>query len=119
MASESSSPDHAAQARRASSPSWLQSRALWAGLSIMTMWLAVLFVGVFGENIVSSSGPGGSSSTVPVVVALLPFVLPATIVVGRRGFASGPHERQGAPQEESQPRADSTAEPSPLRTKLA
>jgi hypothetical protein len=44
------------------------------------MWLAVLFVGVFGADIVSSAGPGGSTSSVPVVVVLLPFVLPATIV---------------------------------------
>jgi hypothetical protein len=49
------------------------------------MWLAVLFVGVFGGNILSST-PGGTSTSVPVVVALLPFVLPATIVAARRGF---------------------------------
>ncbi|HET6865349.1 MAG TPA: hypothetical protein VFH80_05475 [Solirubrobacteraceae bacterium] len=70
---------------RPSSSVWLHARALWAGVSITIMWLAVLFVGVFGEDIVSST-PGGASTSVPVVVALLPFVLPATIVVARRGF---------------------------------
>jgi hypothetical protein len=79
--------------RRPSSPLWFHARALWAGVAIMTMWLAVLFVGVFGENIVSST-PGGDSTSVPVVVALLPFVLPATIVVARRGFKETPERNQ-------------------------
>ncbi len=78
---------------RRSSPLWFHARALWAGIAIMTMWLAVLFVGVFGENIVSST-PGGTSTSVPVVVVLLPFVLPATIVVARRGFREAPESRQ-------------------------
>jgi hypothetical protein len=69
---------------RSSPPAWIHSRELWAGLSIITMWLAVLFVGVFGGNIVSTSASG--SATVPVVVVLLPFVLPATIVAAHRGF---------------------------------
>ena len=68
-----------------SSRPWFRVPALWAGLSIVTMWLAVLFVGVFGGNILSST-PGGTSTSVPVVVAVIPFVLIATIVVARRGF---------------------------------
>jgi hypothetical protein len=118
MATESVSAHvHSEQLGRASARSWFQARALWAGLSIMTMWLAVLFVGVFGENIVSST-PGGTTSSVPVVVALLPFVLPATIVVARRGLTSGPDERGKALDQKTQPREE-TAGPSPLRTKLA
>lgn len=74
------------------SGAWYHGRALWAGVSITIMWLAVLFVGVLGENIVSST-PGGTSTSVPVVVALLPFVLPATIVVARRGFKEVPERR--------------------------
>ena len=80
MATESSA-DPSPQAR-----SWLHARALWAGLSIITMWLAVLFVGVFGSDFVASSST--SFTKFPVVVFLLPVVLPATIVVGRRGFGS-------------------------------
>jgi hypothetical protein len=41
----------------------------------------VLFVGIFGAAFVSSSSSGFSNT--PVVVFLLPFVMPATIVVGR------------------------------------
>jgi hypothetical protein len=118
MATESVSAHvHSEQLGRASARSWFQARALWAGLSIMTMWLAVLFVGVFGENIVSST-PGGTTSSVPVVVALLPFVLPATIVVARRGFAIESDQWRRALDEEPEPREAEIAE-RPMRTKLA
>ena len=96
-----------------SSPSWLHARALWAGLSIITMWLAVLFVGVFGGDFVHSSSSG--LTTFPVVVFLLPFVLPATIVVGRRGFTSASDEGHAAPDEEMQARQEAKTEPSALR----
>lgn len=92
MSTESASL-HGPVLRQTSSPLWFHARPLWAGVAIMTMWLAVLFVGVFGENIVSST-PGGTSTSVPVVVALLPFVLPATIVVAHRGFRETPERNQ-------------------------
>jgi hypothetical protein len=41
------------------------------------MWLAVLFVGVFGGDFVSNSSANGFTE-IPVVVFLLPFVLPAS-----------------------------------------
>jgi hypothetical protein len=88
---------------------------LWAGLSIITMWLAVLFVGLFGGDIVSSSGPAGTTSSVPVVVALLPFVLPATIVAARRGFTRAPDERNGAADSDTRKHG----EPAALRAKPA
>jgi hypothetical protein len=98
------SPEHpAVEPRHASSRSWLYCRSLWAGLSIIIMWLAVLFVGIFGGDFVSSSSANGFTK-IPVVVFLLPFVLPATIAVARRGFASGPEERQSAPDETTQAR---------------
>ena len=88
MATESPSA-HVAPLRRSQSGSaWLHAKALWAGLSIITMWLAVLFVGVFGGDFVSSSA--SALTKFPVVVLLLPFVLPATIVVARRGFGGAP-----------------------------
>ena len=103
----------------AASASWLHARELWAGLSIITMWLAVLFVGVFGGDIVNSSGPGGSSSSVPVVVAFLPFVLPATIVAARRGFTRAPDERRGGTDGQTRAREETTEQPSGLRAKAA
>jgi len=65
---------------------WLYVRALWGSLSIMTMWLVVLLVGIFGDDFVVNNSSGFTK--IPVVVFLLPFVLPATIVVGRRAFTS-------------------------------
>jgi hypothetical protein len=83
------------------------------------MWLAVLFVGVFGGNIVNST-PGGTSSSVPVVITLLPFVLPATIVAARRGFTRPvDDEQQSAPLEQNQVAPQGTPERSELRTKIA
>jgi hypothetical protein len=117
MAVEPSSAYPTAQPRRASPTSWLHARALWAGLSIITMWLAVLFVGVFGGDFIHSSTTG--FTRFPVVVFLLPFVLPATIVVGRRGFASAPDERHAEPGEEPQAREEATTEPPAMRAKAA
>jgi len=71
------------------SASWLHARALWGGLAIITMWIAVLFVGVFGGNIVSTSA-SGSSSSVPVVVVVAVVALLGTVGVGRRAFAITP-----------------------------
>lgn len=65
---------------------WVHSRPLWSGLSIIAMWIAVLFVGLFGGDFVSQSAASGYTRF-PVVVFMLPFVLPATIVVARHGFA--------------------------------
>jgi hypothetical protein len=85
---------------------------LWAGLSIIAVWLAVLFVGVFGGDFVSSSSNGFTK--IPVVVFLLPFALPATVVVARRGLTSALDEPHGAPHEEAPARQAAATEPSAL-----
>ncbi len=90
---------------------------MWAGLSIMTMWLAVLFVGIFGGDFISSSANGFTK--IPVVIFLLPFVLPATIAVGRRGFTSASDEPRDAPEETPREHESPPAEPSALRAKPA
>jgi hypothetical protein len=115
MATDFSAMQPAPQERTQSTPSWLHVRALWAGLSVITMWLAVLFVGIFGSDFVASSSNGFTK--IPVVVFLLPFVLPATIVVGRRGFASSPDEQHGPPHKETHAADGATAVPSTLRAK--
>jgi hypothetical protein len=117
MAVEPSPEDAIAPPRAGSPPSWLQARALWAGLSIITMWLAVLFVGVFGGDFVHSSSTGFTKFS--VVVFVLPFVLPATIVVGRRGFTSVPDEPRSTPDEKTRAHEEATSEPSALRAKPA
>jgi hypothetical protein len=78
-----------------SSVSWLNARAFWAGVSITAMWLATLFVGLWGGNIISTT-PGGTSTSVPVVIALVPFVLVATIAVAHSGLRAS-RDEQSAP----------------------
>jgi hypothetical protein len=59
-------------------------REFWAALSIIAMWVAVLFVGVFGGDMVFSSSNGTSSIPSAVLVAMFAFV--GTAVVAKRGF---------------------------------
>ena len=59
---------------------------IWASLAISSMWITVLFVGLFGPVVETESAAGGRTA-VPVatfVVAL--FALVATIVVANVGF---------------------------------
>ena len=111
-------PEPASSLRSGPARSWPYSRALWAGLSIVTMWLAVLFVGLFGGDIVNST-PGGTTSSVPVVVAVVPFTLAGTIVVARRGFRPLTDEQQSPSDEPEQLSKETPAKASELRTKLA
>jgi hypothetical protein len=73
---------------RASAPGWLYARELWAGVSIVAMWLAVLFVGVYGGSINRTSADG-STSSVPVVVVVACAAFVATLVIGRTFKARG------------------------------
>jgi len=81
MSVHSPSAAYPARVRRLPSAS-LYARPLWAGLSIIAMWLAVLFVGIFDGNIVHASA-GGDSSSVPVVVAV------AIVAMMRAGSSAG------------------------------
>jgi hypothetical protein len=58
---------------------------MWGTVAIATMWLAVLFVGVFGSNIVLHDSSGSSSSW-PVVVLVALFAVLGTVPVARRAF---------------------------------
>ncbi len=77
---------------RAISGEWLYSKQLWAGLSIIAMWLAVLIVGVWGGSILHTSADG-SSSSVPVVIIVAGVAFIATIVLGR-AFKPGEGEAE-------------------------
>ena len=58
--------------------------------TIVLMWLVVLFVGVWGPDLVSNNGVAGigESSTVPSVVVVVPFAFLGTWVVARYGFGT-------------------------------
>jgi multisubunit Na+/H+ antiporter MnhF subunit len=64
---------------------------MWASLSIVVMWLAVLFDAIFGPNIYAH-GAGGDSSVIPSAVVLALFAFLATWVVAKYGFRHGRNE---------------------------
>ena len=59
---------------------------MWGGAAIAVMWLAVLFVGVFGPSIVWSNLLGNGD--VPVVVMVSFIALLDTVPVARWAFRS-------------------------------
>ena len=63
----------------------MQQKYVWAVASIAIMWLAVLFVGVFGADFRTESA-GGDITEVPVVWGVALFAMIATVVVVIRGF---------------------------------
>ena len=56
----------------------------WATVSIVAMWLAVLFDGIFGSDMTFSNPPNGTTMPSVVVVAL--FAVIGTSAVAKRVF---------------------------------
>lgn len=57
----------------------------WGAVSIIAMWLAVLFDGVFGGNMVFSSQTSGPTTIASVVLVAL-FACLGTISIARHAF---------------------------------
>lgn len=62
---------------------------MWATVSIVAMWLAVLFVGVFGSDM-SFHGVDGSVTVMPSVAAVALFAAIGTGSVAKRVFGRRP-----------------------------
>jgi hypothetical protein len=56
----------------------------WATVSIVAMWLAVLFDGIFGSDMTFANPPG--VTTIPSVVLVALFALIGTSAVAKRVF---------------------------------
>ena len=64
----------------------LQVPAFWGAVTIVAMWLAVLFDGVFGGDMVFSN-PGSGPTVIPSAVAVALFAFVGTASVAKRAFA--------------------------------
>ena len=73
-------------AKRRSVLSQLLVREMWVSLAISVMWLVVLFDALFGPDIVSQSGAGTNSSSVPSAVVVAVFAFFGSWVVARYGL---------------------------------
>lgn len=64
--------------------SW-QLPEMWASIAITSMWIAVLFVAIWGPDFVSSTS-GGSTTRIPSAIVVAVFAYLGTRVVARYGF---------------------------------
>ena len=65
--------------------------AFWGAVSIIAMWLAVLFDGIYGGDMVFNSA-GSGSSTIPSAVAVALFAFIGTVAIAKRAFARQGHD---------------------------
>ena len=63
----------------------LQNKYFWAGVSIAFMWIAVLFVGVFGPTMNAGGADGVQNLPVAVIMVAF-FALIGTVVAAVFGF---------------------------------
>ena len=68
-----------------SAPSWMVAREFWGSVTIVAMWLAVLFDGVFGGDIISTNS-SAQVTTIPSAVFVALFAAIATASVAKRSF---------------------------------
>ncbi|WP_151084084.1 hypothetical protein [Nocardioides cynanchi] len=61
---------------------------LWGAVAIAVMWVAVLFVSVYGGDVTSVS-TGAQSTTIPSAVFVSFFAFLATVSVAKRAFRAG------------------------------
>ena len=63
----------------------MPNRHVWAGFCIVAIWMAVLFVGIYGADFTTETA-SGDITTVPVVWGVAVFGTIATMFVALWGF---------------------------------
>jgi uncharacterized RDD family membrane protein YckC len=62
--------------------------AFWGAVSIIAMWLAVLFDGIYGSDMIFNNNAGsGGPTIIPSAVAVALFAFIGTVAVAKRAFA--------------------------------
>jgi hypothetical protein len=60
--------------------------AFWGAVSIIAMWLAVLFDGIYGGDMIFANYGGNGPTTIPSAVAVALFAFIGTVSVARHAF---------------------------------
>jgi hypothetical protein len=68
-------------------------RWIWTAVTIVSMWVAVLFTGIWAPSLEAHSA-GGDTVSVPAAVAVAFFAAIATIVVAAIGFRGEAHAKR-------------------------
>ena len=79
------SPESGTRGARA----WWESTQIWAGVSIVAMWAAVIFCGIFAPNLTNSTNNAsvnGSTTSIPSVIPVAICALLATVAVAHAAF---------------------------------
>jgi hypothetical protein len=63
----------------------IRVREMWAGIAIVSMWLAVLLDGIYGSDFVTST-PGGTTTTIPSAFLIAFFAFLGTASCAKYGF---------------------------------
>lgn len=65
---------------------------MWGAFAIASIWMAVLFASIYGNDVVSVNGAGTNSTTIPSGLVVAFFAFLATVAVAKRAFRreSGP-----------------------------
>ena len=58
----------------------------WGAVSIIAMWLAVMFDGIFGGDMVFGNNTGGGPTIIPSAVLLGLFAVIGTVSIAKRVF---------------------------------
>jgi hypothetical protein len=64
---------------------WTFLKEMWGTIGIIAMWVAVLFDGVYGGDVVSMNGPT-SQTVIPSAVFVAFFAFLATAALAKRAF---------------------------------